>query len=201
MTIPVIAIAGPPGSGKTALIDALSRLTPTAALMLDGFETPADLMSPAVLAQWLKAGAHFDHFTVPGLAESLAALKAGHPVREPVSGRAVAPAPLILFEMPFGRAHPPTAPLIDLLVWLDTPLDVALARNVLAWQAEGRPQHWLAAYMKEYLAVTRSVLKAQKAQIAPTADLTLDGLAPPPEAARKLLEYLQSRKLPQTGIG
>jgi uridine kinase len=199
--IPVIAIAGPPGSGKTALIDALSRLTPSSALFLDGFETPSDLMSPAALAAWLKAGARFDHFTVAGLAEALAALKSGVPVREPVSGRAVSPAPLILFEMPFGRAHPPTAPLIDLLVWLDTPLDAALARNVLAWQAQGRPGAWLAAYMKEYLAVTRAVLAAQKAQIAPAADLTLDGLAPPADAARKLLEYLQSRRLLQTGNG
>lgn len=198
---PVIAIAGPPGSGKTALIDALSRLTPAAALFLDGFETPSDLMSPAALAAWLKAGARFDHFTVAGLAEALAALKSDRPAREPVSGRTVNPAPLILFEMPFGRAHPPTAPLIDLLVWLDTPLDVALARNVLAWQAEGRPQAWLDVYMKAYMATTPAVLSAQKAQIAAAADLTLDGLAPPEQAARKLLEYLQSRRLLQTGTG
>jgi uridine kinase len=201
MSARVIAIAGPPGSGKTALIIALSKLVPdSAVLFFDGFETPSDLMSSAALSRWLAAGARFDDFAVTGLAEALAALKAGRAAVEPASGRKVAPAGLVLFEMPFGRAYTPTAALIDTLVWLDTPLDVALARNILAWEAETppRPRPWLAGYIKEYLSVTRAVLAAQRAQVAPGADLVLDGLAAPGEAAQKLLAVL---KMAQTGTG
>jgi uridine kinase len=204
MSVPVIAIAGPPGSGKTALIAALSYLLPDATvLFLDGFETPPDLLSSAALAHWLGAGARFDDFAVAGLAEALTALKAGRQAHEPVSGRTVPPAPLVLFEMPFGRAYAPTAQLIDFLVWLDTPLDIALARNVLAWEDEmpPRPRAWLIRYINEYLAVTRAVLAAQRGQIAPGADLMLDGLAAPAEAAQNLLAILRTRKLVQRGTG
>ncbi|HEX3756765.1 MAG TPA: hypothetical protein VHV26_16980 [Rhizomicrobium sp.] len=200
----VVAIAGPPGSGKTALMTALAeQLQDVTTLFLDGFETPASLLSSIELARWLKAGARFDDFTVAGLGEALTALKAGQAAVEPVSGRRVLPADLVLFEMPFGRAYTPTAGLIDFLVWLDTPLDIALARNVLVWEdrAAQRPRPWLVRYMKDYLAVTRAVLAAQRATVTPDADLVLDGLAPPGEAAQKLLQVLQVRGLIQTGTG
>jgi uridine kinase len=199
----IIAIAGPPGSGKTALARETAKLVPKAAvLFFDGFEIPARRLSSAELSQWLTGGGRFDDFTVFGLAEALAALKAGQPASEPVSGRKIDSAPLIFFEMPFGRAYGPTAKLIDFLVWLDTPLDVALARNVLAWESETplRPRGWLTRYMEEYLGVTRAVLEAQRAAVISGADLVLDGLAAPGPAAQKLLAALKARRLVE-GIG
>jgi uridine kinase len=199
----IIAIAGPPGSGKTMLADETAKLVPEAAILFfDGFETPSDLLSPEALAGWLKRGGRFDDFVIPGLEEALVALKAGRPASEPVSGRKIDPAPLVLFEMPLGRAYAPTAKLIDFLVWLDTPLDVALARNVLAWESETppRPRGWLTRYMEEYLGVTREVLEAQRAMVSAGADLVLDGLAEPGLAAQKLLAALKARQLVE-GMG
>lgn len=171
---PVIAIAGIPGSGKTALAARLSSIE---------------------LARWLKAGARFDRFDIPGLAEALAALRAGRPVLEPLSGRRVDPAPLILFEMPLGRTHPPTAAMVDLLVWLDTPPDVALARNILIWENEAfqRPRDWLVRHLDEYLALTRAVLAAQAEAVAPAADLRLDGTAPLADLAEGLINTLKQK--------
>jgi uridine kinase len=37
--------------------------------------------------------------------------------------------PLVLFETPFGRRHRATG--ADLLVWVDTPLELALSRTIL----------------------------------------------------------------------
>jgi uridine kinase len=199
----IIAIAGPPGSGKTTLAaETAKHLPQIAMLFLDGFETPANRLSSAELTLWLAGTRQFDDFNIPGLSDVLAALKAGRPAREPVSGRKVDPAPLVLFEMPFGRAYGPTAGMIDFLVWLDTPLDVALARNVLAWEKETPPppRAWFSRYMSEYLAVTRAVLEAQRAAVSPGADLVLDGLAAPHLAAQKLLDALKARHLVE-GIG
>ena len=199
----VIAIAGPPGSGKTALMAALARLIgDTAVLFLDGFETPDTHLSAAELERWLAAGARYDDFIIPGLVEALTAIKAGRAAVEPASGRQVDPAPLVLFEMPFGRAYGPTAGQIDFLVWLDTPLDVALARNVLAFERDPseRPRAWLAGYLTEYLAVTRAVLAAQRQVVVPGADLVLDGLAAPAAAAQKVVAALERHGLAGAGI-
>jgi uridine kinase len=188
----IVAFAGPPGSGKTTLMTELARLWPQASLLFfDGFPEPSGMAAEA-LADWLGRGADLDALQIPGLAEALAALKAGRDVVEPASGRKVAAAPVILFEMPLGRAWRATAPLIDALVWIDTPLDVALARNVLAWEAAAAdwPRDWLARYMEQYVAVTRDVLTAQRAAIMGDADLVLDGLGDPSDLAAQAAAFL-----------
>lgn len=85
--------------------------------------------------------------------------------------------------MPLGRAYAETAELIDVLVWVDTPLDLALARNlrsstVAALAADADPKgflHWLDAYLEQYMGQVRLILEVQKSRVAPAADLTLDG--------------------------
>jgi len=194
----VIAFAGPPGSGKTALIAALrERLPASTVLFLDGFDNPATSLSRDELAAWLRGGTRFEDFVVPGLAQALAALRAGQAVVEPLSGRPVPPGRPVLFEMPLGRTHLPTAAMIDLLVWLDTPPDVALARNLLAWERQipPPPRAWLERYAGEYLALTRDVLGAQATAVAGHADIRLDGMAPVAEAAGRLMIELQHRGL------
>jgi uridine kinase len=190
----IIAFAGPPGAGKSALIQALARRMPQAAtLFMDHFDIPAR-MDLADLARWRGAGADFGALEVVGLAEALSALKGGGAATEPLSGRRVGPASLVLFEAPLGRAHDPSARHIDRLVWIDTPLDVALARNIQAWHAEPEPPPaaWLQDYMGNYLAVTRDVLLAQRAVVMPGADLVLDGVASPDDLADQVVEALES---------
>jgi len=48
------------------------------------------------------------------------------------SRREVGPRKYVLFETQFGRAHRETERHLDLLLWVDTPLDVALARSIRA---------------------------------------------------------------------
>ena len=192
----IVAIAGVPGSGKTTLATRTAALAGDAALLFfDGFEA-LTAMPPGALSAWHAEGADFSRFQVAGLAEALAALKAGRPAREAASGRIVAPAPLVLFEMPLGRAFPPARPFIDFLVWLDTPLDVALARNLAAFasQNDDPPAEWLAGYAHNYVTAARPVLLAQKAAVAPGADLVLDGTQSPESLAQALFAAINDTK-------
>jgi len=188
----VLAIAGPPGSGKTTLMLALAeRLSGASWMSMDGFRAPS-AMAPEALGRWLADGADFTRLETPGLEGALRAWKAGGETSEPLTGRRVPPASLLILEAPLGRAHRPTGSLIDVLVWVDTPLDVALARNLMAWtaSAEPHPPEWLAGYAQHYLATTRKVLLAQRDAVAAGADVVVDGLLDTAEQAARVIGAL-----------
>jgi uridine kinase len=188
----VLAIAGPPGSGKTTLMLALAgRLPGSNWMSMDGFPAPS-AMAPEALGQWLDDGADFAKLETPGLEEALRSWKAGLETSEPLTGRRVPSAPLLILEAPLGRAHRATGSLIDALVWIDTPLDVALARNLVAWTAssEPHPPEWLAGDAQHYLATTRKVLLAQRDAVAADADLVVDGLLDTAQQADRVIAAL-----------
>src|SRR5688572_21190855 len=133
--IPVVAVSGYPGSGKTSLVRGLARSLPgAAAIFMDGYErmTRAPIAS---IARWMQDGADIDAFDFPGLAEDLAALKHGVAVNERMSATRVHAEKYVVFETQFGRAHGDTGQHIDLQVWIDVPFDIALARNLKAFVA------------------------------------------------------------------
>ena len=111
----VISIAGPPGGGKTTLSQMMSvKLHDAPILHYDDYEA-LTRRSPAEIELWLDRGARLDEIPVPGFAEKLTSLRS-------------AGTPYVVVDTPLGRAHPPTAVMIDFLVFVDTPLDIALAR-------------------------------------------------------------------------
>jgi len=172
----VVAVAGPTGSGKTSLVQALAAaLGDACVLHMDDYERMTREPIGDV-QRWAERGADFDELQVPLLGEHLARLKAGEPVR------GIVPRKYIVFETQFGRAHAATGALIDSLIWIDVPLDVALARKLKAFAAEAlrdeRPRDrlaWLDAYLGNYLALVRRLLLLQAERVRPQADLVLDG--------------------------
>ena len=185
-TVRIIAVAGPPGSGKSTLCDALAqRLGDAVVVPMDHYQRMTSLPIEAV-ERWLERGADHDELPVPHLAEHLALLKAGQPVIDPRTGRTVAPRAHIVFETHFGRAHAGTGAYIDALVWLDTPLDVALLRNLrsflqpllqpgLAADALREELRWIDQYLVNHDAVVRRLLQLQAARVRAGADLVLAG--------------------------
>ncbi len=161
----VVAIAGPPGAGKSTLAHALAQtLGDAGVLEFDCYER-ATARSLEDLAQWLREGADFNALAAPGLREDLEQLKTS------------ASPKYLLFEMPLGREHTPTAHLIDLLIWIDLPLDVALARKLrqILHSPQGNALPWLHGYLEGYLTVVREVLVVQHDRVRPGADLFVDG--------------------------
>jgi hypothetical protein len=92
--------------------------------------------------------------------------------------------PLVLFETAFGRTHRATGAFIDFLIWIDTPLDIALSRASLIFlesrQRDGAPNAaadflaWLTRYMQGY-PMLRTTYLALRERLAATADLVIDG--------------------------
>ncbi|MDZ4253873.1 MAG: hypothetical protein U1A72_14990 [Sulfuritalea sp.] len=184
----IVAVAAPIGGGKTALVKGLAQaLNAASTLHFDHYEL-ATRKTPEELARWLAAGADFNELSAPGLLSALQALKRGEPVTNPASGQAILPGDYLILEMPLGRAYAATAELIDVVIRLDIPLDVALARKLRELTAQaladdhedpGGFLRWLDAYLDQYTEQVRAILQLQQQRVAAGADIVLDGLRPP----------------------
>lgn len=186
----VIAIAGPPGSGKSTLAHALAQaLGGAGVLEFDRYEQ-ATARSVDELARWLQEGADFNALAAPGLREDLERLKAAESSPK-----------YLLFEMPLGREHAQTAHLIDFLIWIDLPLDVALARKLHQISStalhsptpgeHGKALAWLHGYLDGYLSVVREVLLVQHNRVRSGADVFVDGTADFPRLVAQMAEIIR----------
>lgn len=197
----IVAISAPPGGGKTALIDVLrSQLPDTSVIAYDDYQ--AVTTKPMVeVIEWLERGGTLDFMDVPLLAEHLACLKTGQAVCNPSTGVWVKPAPVIFFETPLGRAHHATGQFIDVLFWLEVPLDLALARKVQSFTHEflctssrqglAENVQWLSQYLANYQQGTHRALMLQRERVrANQVDYILDGTEPLPVLAQQLVERL-----------
>ena len=190
----VVAVSGPTGSGKTALVKGLvARLGDACALHMDDYERMTRRPIGDV-ERWAERGADFDELAVPLLDEHLRQLKGGQPVRD------IAPRKYIVFETQFGRAHTPTGRLIDLLIWIDVPLELALARKLKAFAgdalSDANPRErlaWLDAYLGNYLALVRRLLVMQHERVRPQADLLLDGTGALQPMIARAREYVREQ--------
>lgn len=182
----VVAVSGPAGAGKTSLVRGLAAALGSAtAIHMDSYERMTKIPISGI-EQWLREGAEIDRFEMPELAADLERLVSGQSVVDPATGATITPAKHILFETQFGRAHRETGRWIDLLIWIDTPLDIALARNVRAFVREFSSAtdpariadhlRWLDRYLCNHMDIVHSLMVMQRDKVAPAADLVLGGL-------------------------
>jgi uridine kinase len=168
MTKPyVISISAVSGGGKTALAKLIHDSLPVSALFcFDDFSNTNVI--PADLYEWSQRGANPLEIDCPGMGEA---------VEQAIRQRTFN---YIVLDCPLGREHPRLSRLIDLAVFIDTPLDIAMARRILrdytavsGTAAAGRLKQ-LHVEMTHYLEKARyPYLEAFKQK--ETSDLVLDG--------------------------
>ena len=181
----VVAVCGPIGSGKSSIVRGLvARLGDAVAIHMDSYERMTRAPVDQVM-RWAERGADFEALEVPLLAEHLEKLKRGETVVEPAGRTPIAPRKYVVFETQFGRAHEATGAQIDLLIWIDVPLDVALARKLKLFAGEALRDAragaalerlaWLDAYLGNYLRLVGPLMQVQAARVRPQADMLVDG--------------------------
>ena len=184
----VIAVAGPSGAGKSTLVKELVReLEDAVALSFDDYH-PSMVPStnyPKDLAQWLAEGANPDSWTTPQMIVDLQALLCGETIIYPGNKNALHPATFIVMEEPFGRARTPLKKLVNYVIAVDTPLEVALARRLLRESEkpyfQEHPHEFgssMLNYLHMYLEIARPLYLAANEHVSKDCNLVLDGLKP-----------------------
>ena len=126
----VVGITSVSGGGKTAATRHLAAVLGDAvAIHFDDYDDTN--VHPADLHRWFADGADYDIYESPLFTRHLQTLKAGRTIFYPIGGTIVGPARYVVADAPLGRAQSDSGRLIDLLVFIDTPLDVAMARRIL----------------------------------------------------------------------
>ncbi len=114
----VVSVNSVSGGGKTTLATELHRSLPQSALFcFDEFDDSN--IYPEDFYEWSRRGADISEFDCPGMRTAVDL--------EMQRGKVTQ----IILDYPFGRRHARFADIIDLAVFIDTPLDVALARRIL----------------------------------------------------------------------
>lgn len=127
--VKVIGIAGISGAGKTTLVKKLAATLETTALFWDDFDSISQ--SPEDYVEWYKSSKNYDDWKYDALVETLRKLKNGEDVICPATQKHLKATTYILFDAPLGYLHKATGQFIDILICLDVPLDIALARRLL----------------------------------------------------------------------
>lgn len=224
----VIAISGASGAGKSALVKSLAhRLGDVVTLHFDDYSPRYFSTSnyPASLAKWIADGADPSAWETPQLVQDLRALRQGKsitlpeykevskpatfilralgrrtPLVFPRNERIIRPATYIVLEEPFGRGREGMKELIDFVIALDTPLEVALARRLLEipdipYFIEHPNEQYptMLGFLRGYLYSSgRDLYMVVNEQIRKNCDLVLDGMKPIDELAEEAAVHVRT---------
>lgn len=206
----VVGISAVGGGGKTAVTRRLAGVLGDAvALHFDDYEESN--VYPADLPRWFADGADYDAYETPVFTRHLQALKDGQSISYPIGGTLVGPARYVVADAPLGRAHSDSGRLIDLLVFIDTPLDVAMARRILRdIELAHEPLQHVIAELAGYEARARPIYEHFQERMRADADLVIDGTLGIDVVVERIRSEVESRlegasgltpRSNQTGLG
>ena len=184
----VTGISSISGGGKTVVTRRLAELLPDAVTVcFDDYDCTN--VHPENLEAWLIEGGDYNAWRTPVLTKDLQALTTGNSIVSPKNGAEVLPAQHVVFDAPLGRAHHDTGRFIDFMVFIDTPLDVALARRVLRSMANDPANEAAKSIEVEltwYLNGARALYVEFQDRIKRECDLVLDGCLSVDELAEEI---------------
>lgn len=178
----VIAIAAVSGGGKTTVTNRLTyTLGNSKALYFDEYEFE-DL--PDDLCEWVERGADYTEWNLSPLINDLQRLLLHH----------TPPLNYIILDYPFAYLHKEMSKFIDFAIFIDTPLDMAMARRIIRDFTDGSIEN-VREDMKIYLSQGRFAYLDMLRTTKPNSDFVIDGSLPLDSIIDAIVEEIKKRRL------
>lgn len=171
----IIAIAAVTAGGKTTTVKELQKaLSNTQALFFDDYTFEGEVED---YHQWVLDGADYNVWNLKPLESDISTIKR--------SGKC----DYLFLDYPFAYQNDLIRPYIDLAIFIDTPLDISLARRILrdmknATGDEIRDD--LAAYLK----YARMAFVQMQKDILPSSDYVIDGTKEIGDIVKEIAEII-----------
>ena len=156
----VVAISAVTAGGKTTVVNELkSRFAGIQTLHFDDYSFDGEVDD---FYQWVLDGADYCVWNLEPLKKDILKLKDSDECD------------LLILDYPFAYCHPLIKPYIDLAIFIDTPLDIALVRHVIRDFAEASGQEICSA-LKSYVDYARIAYLQMLKDVKPSSDYVVDG--------------------------
>jgi uridine kinase len=195
-----IAISGSSGAGKSTLVNELARQLKAVTLFFDAYQAttrfPHDMMSRLSDGEVMDIG----EVESPNFDRDIIQLKNGKKVIDPW-GRELIPYEFIVIEEPFGRLRKGMSDILDFVVFVDTPLDISLARRVLRdMQVEystvdsSEKVNIVEGFLTSYIQGLGNGYKLISDTVSKDVDLIVNGLEDVSTNAKIIIENMRKQK-------
>jgi hypothetical protein len=110
------------------------------------------------------------------------------------------PKRFIVLEEPFGRERTAMKNLIDVVIAIDLPLEIALARRLLHTLERAEAEEYadelfktMQKFLRDYLLIGRELYRTINERVQKNCDLILDGTKPIDELAEQSAIWIQGQ--------
>lgn len=175
MKMTIISVASVSGGGKTTIIKELNKkINNSRAIYFDDYNFEGEIDD---FNQWVINGANYNVWNLQPLKDDILKLIGEDEVK------------YILLDYPFAYKNDLIKPFVDCAIFIDTPLDIAMARRVL------RDMHNSTGYeireeMIFYLKYSRIAYEEMLNTILPNSDYVIDGSIGADEIVKKIMDII-----------
>lgn len=172
-----IAIAAVTAGGKTTVVNALKERLPNAqSLHFDDYSFDGPVQD---FARWVRQGANYHVWDLAPLKRDILAI------------RQRGDCDWLILDYPFAYCHKEIAPFIDCAIFIDTPLDIAMARRILRDMRTATGDE-IRREMERYLSRSRIAYAQMHKDILPSSDHIVDGALELPDKIDAIMQIIHS---------
>lgn len=176
----VISVAAVSGGGKTTVTESLThKLMNSKALYFDSYDFDN---CPADICKWIDDGANYDEWVLTPLIKDIQHLLQNSYLD------------YIIVDYPFAYLNSEMRQFIDVTIFIDTPLDIAMARRILRDFKEDTMSE-IQNNLKHYITYARKAYLEALHTVKPNSDIVLDGSLSVDEIVNQILESLNRREV------